>query len=373
LISETPVLDLHLVRQVHDGLRLDVTMNLGAEIGVLFGPSGCGKTTLLKLITGIEAPDQGFVRLGGGVLFDRAMGVNRALRQRRIGLIFQDDLLFPHLGVAENIGFGLKGISRSASAQRLAEVAALCGVEHLLDRWPATLSGGERQRVGLARALAPRPSLLLCDEPVSALDLPGRHALIERLRAVQRAEGIPVLYVTHSPAEAIMLGSRLFLLEGGRIVAEGPPLDVLADVGRASLHHLEGIRNAFHSHVEGHKPGQGVTQLRLVGGPALNVPLLDQPPGTPLGVEVRGDDILLARGAIEGLSAQNLIEGTVERVVAHGPEAEVLIRTGELTWISSVVAHAADRLALTSGTSVFMIIKARSCHVSMNPPPFPHG
>ena len=143
-------------------------------------------------------------------------------------MIFQDDWLFPHLNVAANIRFGLKGWRRDEAEARLAEVAALCGVEQLLDRQPETLSGGERQRVGLARALAPRPRLLLCDEPVSALDLANRHALLERLRAVQRAVAIPMLYVTHSPAEAIALGSRLFLLEEGRIVAEGPPLDVLA-------------------------------------------------------------------------------------------------------------------------------------------------
>ena len=122
----------------------------------------------------------------------------------------------------------------------MAEVAALCGVEHLLDRHTETLSGGERQRVGLARALAPRPRLLLCDEPVSALDLANRHALLERIRAVQRAERIPMLYVTHSPAEAIALGSRLFLLDGGRIVAEGPPLEVLS-TARSAVASFNGL------------------------------------------------------------------------------------------------------------------------------------
>src|SRR5271157_5446180 len=145
------------------------------------------------------------------------------LRLRRIGMIFQDDLLFPHLNVAANIRFGLRGASRAERQSRLAEIAALCGVEHLLDRRPSTLSGGERQRVGLARTLAPRPRILLCDEPVSALDLPNRQTLIERLRAVQNSEGIPVLYVTHSPAEAVTVGTRLFLLERGRVLAEGPP------------------------------------------------------------------------------------------------------------------------------------------------------
>ncbi|MFO0889835.1 MAG: ATP-binding cassette domain-containing protein [Isosphaeraceae bacterium] len=362
--DEPPRLDLHVTRRVHDGLRIDVALRLGPEIGVLFGPSGCGKTTLLRLITGLETPDSGFVRLGDTTLFDSARGVRRALRHRRIGLIFQDDLLFPHLGVADNIRFGLRGMGRAAAATRLAEVATLCGVEHLLGRLPATLSGGERQRVGLARALAPSPSLLLCDEPVSALDLEGRHALVARLRDVQKALRIPVLYVTHSPSEAVMLGSRLFLMEAGRIQAEGAPLDVIGGARGESLGHLDRICNSFRASVEAHAPEQGTTRLRLSGGPPLIVPLLDRPVGTAVEVEVGADDILLARGPIEGLSAHNAIPGNVERVVPRGAEAEVLVRTGEVRWIASVLSSAVERLTLSRETDVVMIIKARSCRVT---------
>ena len=237
--TPTRLLEVRLSRRIHDGLTLDVDLSLDAEIAVLFGPSGAGKTSLLRSITGLIAPDAGFVRLGPSVLFDSASGISEPLRRRRIGLIFQDDLLFPHLSVADNIGFGLKGQARTARAARLAEVSALCGVEHLLDRRPETLSGGERQRVGLARALAPRPRLLLCDEPVSAIDLPNRYQLIDRLRTVQQSEQIAVLYVTHSPAEAIAMGTRLFFLERGKIIAQGPPLDVLSSVRGTSFVHLE--------------------------------------------------------------------------------------------------------------------------------------
>ncbi|MGE5756391.1 MAG: molybdenum ABC transporter ATP-binding protein, partial [Planctomycetaceae bacterium] len=320
------VLVVRLERRIHPGLTLDVALGLRRECGVVFGPSGSGKTSVLRLIAGLATPDRGFVALDGKVLFDAEAGVNRPLRSRRVGMIFQDDLLFPHLSVAGNIRFGLKGRPRAEAEARLAEVRALCGIEGLLDRRPATLSGGERQRVGLARALAPRPGLLLCDEPVSALDLEGRYALIERLRSVQRAEGLPVLYVTHSPAEAIALGDRLFLLSGGRIVDHGAPLDVLAAPRPGPPARLTGLRNVFPARVEGHASDGGETRLRLRDGPMLIVPFQpDHPPGSDLVVAVRTDDVLLAWGPIQGLSARNIIAGSVGRVIPHGAEAEVVV------------------------------------------------
>jgi molybdate transport system ATP-binding protein len=362
-VSAAAALDARLARRVHPGLELDVALALDRECGVVFGASGAGKTTLLRLIAGLETPDRGSVRLDGVVLFDAEARINLPLRDRRIGMIFQHDLLFPHLSVAGNIRYGLRGRPRAEAEARLAEVAALCGVGPLLDRRPATLSGGERQRVGLARALAPRPRLLLCDEPVSALDLDSRHALIERLRAVQRAEDIPVLYVTHSPAEAIALGNRLVLLAHGRVVDQGPPLDVLAAARSGSATPLTGVQNVFEAKVEGHIAAGGETRLRLLGGPTLIVPLHSRSTGSPVRVAVRADDVLLARGPIAGLSARNLIAGTVERVVPHGAEAEVLVRTGAVTWIASVVAAAVADLALHPGADVHLIVKARSCHV----------
>ncbi len=364
-MSEAPFLDVRLVRRVHPGLVLDVAVELSCTCGVLFGVSGAGKTTLLRLIAGLSTPDRGRIRLGASLLFDSEARVNRPLRLRQVGMIFQDDLLFPHLDVAANIGFGLKGQPRLRAQARIAEVAALCGIEPLLRRWPATLSGGERQRVGLARALAPRPRLLLCDEPVSALDLESRYALIERLGAVQKTEAIPVLYVTHNPAEAIALGTRLFLLSGGTIVDQGPPLEVLARQPErpGSAAALGDVRNIFPATLEGHADDGAATVVRLKDGPNLVVPYQDAAPGTPLSVSILAAEILLARGTIDGLSARNLIAGTVEQVVAHGSEAEVLVRTGGTVWIASVVVPALAALGLSPGSAVHLIIKARSCHV----------
>jgi molybdate transport system ATP-binding protein len=363
--SLAEVLDVRVQYRVHPALSLDVSLRLGREIGVVFGRSGAGKTTLLRLIAGLATPKAGRVQLEGTVLFDSQMRVALPLRHRRIGMIFQDDCLFPHLKVAANICFGLKGLQPREAKGRLAEVAALCGVEHLLERGPETLSGGERQRVGLARALAPRPRLLLCDEPVSALDLPNRHALLERIRAVQRTEGIPMLYVTHSPAEAIALGSRLFLLEEGRIAAEGPPLDVLAAArtGAAAPSPWEDVRNIFPACIVGETSDQRASRVKLDNGPELIVPLLDYTPGERVVVEIRAEDILVARQPICGLSARNQVVGTVERIIPNGPDAEAIVRTDGITWIVSLMSPAVDQLELGPGIPVQLVVKARSCHV----------
>ncbi len=358
-------LQARLVHRINQTLSIDVSLDLGRETCILFGASGAGKTTLLRLIAGLSRPDAGQVLLDGKTLFDSTSHIDEPLRNRQIGMIFQDDRLFPHLSVAANVAFGLKGWKRALAHNRLAEVSALCGVEHLLSRMPEMLSGGERQRVGLARALAPRPRLLLCDEPVSALDLANRHTLLEQLRTVQQALAIPVLYVTHSPSEALALGSRLLLLESGRIVADGPPLDVFSKNGdlhvRADT--WAGVRNVFPARVANHDAELAASSLALDGGPTLTVGSLEHPSGARVLVAVRADDILLSREHLNGLSARNQIEGVVERLVRHRTEAEVIVRTGELTWIVAVVEKSLEQLAISPGERIHLIIKARSCQI----------
>ncbi|WP_169976877.1 molybdenum ABC transporter ATP-binding protein [Tautonia rosea] len=352
--------------RVHPGLVLDATVTVGREVVVLFGRSGAGKTTLLRLIAGLDQPDEGRVRLGGRLLLDRHTRVCEPLRRRRIGMIFQDDRLFPHLSVAGNLRFGLAGWPRRDAQGRLAEVAALCGVDALLDRRPSTLSGGERQRVALARALAPRPELLLCDEPFSALDLDARDALVDRLRRIQRREGVPVLYVTHSPAEASRLGDRLLLLDGGRIVAEGPPGDLLSrrfslrDDGNGTTR-ADSQTNTLRGIVTGHE--EHSTRLLLDGGPDLIVPKVNHPIGAEVVVSVGADEIDLLLGPVAGLSARNLIPGEVERCVPLGALTEVIVTTGAVRWSVRITTEATDALALQPGLAVRMIVRARSVRV----------
>jgi len=197
--------------------ELDLAFEVRDEVLVLFGPSGAGKTMTLRMIAGLERPAAGEVRLGDRVLVDRDRGVWVPPQERRVGFVFHDSALFPHLSVERNVLFGARDPSARAGLPRTLESFRIA---HLADRYPAELSGGETQRVALARALTARPEALLLDEPFSALDAETRRAVGDEVRAAQRAWRIPFVFVTHDRAEAERLGDRMIFIRNGRIVEE---------------------------------------------------------------------------------------------------------------------------------------------------------
>jgi len=222
------VFEARLVRRVHPGLTLDVAIRLGRECGVVFGPSGAGKTTLLRLIAGLARAESGRVQLGGDVLYDSDRRINVPMRLRRIGLIYQDDLLFPHLTVAGNLRYGMKRVAPATRRVDLSQAADLLGIGHLLERMPVGLSGGEKQRVGIARALLTSPRLLLLDEPLASLDQKRKLEILPYLERLHDELDIPVLYISHAPEEVARLADHLVLLDNGRAVASGPIGETLA-------------------------------------------------------------------------------------------------------------------------------------------------
>jgi ABC-type sulfate/molybdate transport systems ATPase subunit len=202
-----------------------------AGITALFGPSGAGKTLTLRHLAGLARARSGRIRLGERVLFDSATGIHLPPRARRIGLVFQEAALFPHLSVAGNVGYGMSGLRRDVRTDRVDELLDLVRLPGYGERRPRSLSGGEAQRVALARALAPGPSLLLLDEPFAALDFRVRRELRSELLRLGRLTGIPMILVTHSLADVKALSRTLILLDRGRVVASGPTDRLLADPG----------------------------------------------------------------------------------------------------------------------------------------------
>lgn len=204
-----------------DHISLDV---LPGEIICLVGHSGCGKTSLLRIIAGIDAPDEGKLTMGGRTLVGPSVFVEP--EKRNIGVVFQDYALFPHLTVRENVLFGLRKLRKEQALARVNELLELVGLSAMADRYPHMLSGGEQQRVALIRALAPKPDLLLMDEPFSNLDRGLRARVRSETMALLRALGTPVIIVTHEAEEALSTGDRVVLMRSGKIVQQGPARDL---------------------------------------------------------------------------------------------------------------------------------------------------
>jgi molybdate transport system ATP-binding protein len=213
--------------------QLDAGFELGEERVAIFGPSGAGKTTILECIAGLMMPDSGRI-VGASTEFfgDKA---NMSPQERRVGYVFQTPALFPHMTVRQNLSYGLR--KRDAS-QIVAEAAKAFRVDHLLDKRPGSVSGGEKQRVALARTLVTKPRVLLLDEPMSALDLETKSAILADLRKWHEQHLVPMLYVTHSLEEVFAIADRVIILQEGKITADGNPRELLSSQ-RAAL--IEGL------------------------------------------------------------------------------------------------------------------------------------
>ena len=292
----TARLEVRLVKRL-PGFTLDVDWTADGGVAALFGPSGAGKTLTLQCMAGLLRPDAGRMVVDGRVLFDAAAGTDVPAQARRVGYVFQGYALFPHLTVADNVGFGLRGRPHAERARRVAEVIARLGLAGLDRRYPGELSGGQRQRVALGRALAIDPALLLLDEPLSALDAPLRRTLRDELRALLSEVGTAAVVVTHDFTEAYRLGDRIVVYEGGRVVQAAPRTELLWQPASEEVARIMGIPNVLHGTVIKATPDR--IQLRWRGQTleAVNSPIRSYlpPPGAPIAFFIRPEYVRLVR------------------------------------------------------------------------------
>jgi molybdate transport system ATP-binding protein len=209
-------------------LSLSVRFEAAGGATALFGPSGAGKTSVVNMIAGLLAPDRGSIALDDTVLFDASKGINVPPHRRRIGYVFQEDRLFPHLSVRQNLDYGRRMSRQVRDADEFQRIAALLDIGHLLDRRPRMLSGGERQRVAVGRALLMRPRLLLLDEPLASLDAARKQEILPYLVRLRDDAGMPIVYVSHMPAEVRRIATTVVRLDAGRVMAAGG-LDLLEE------------------------------------------------------------------------------------------------------------------------------------------------
>jgi len=232
------------LRHRHPDFHLDVGFVVPATgVTALFGPSGAGKTLTLRHLAGLERADAGRIALGGRVLFDAATGIHVPPRARRVGLVFQDYALFPHLSVGGNVAYGLTAVPDGARSERVNDLLDRVGMSGYGARGIRTLSGGERQRVALARALAAEPELLLLDEPFAAVDFRARRGLRRALTEIQQSTGVPMVLVTHALEDVRALADTLVLIDAGRVAASGPAKDLLDDPPSGTAAELLGTRD----------------------------------------------------------------------------------------------------------------------------------
>lgn len=204
-----------LGRDAASAFELDISFSGGDDVTILSGPSGAGKTTTLRLIAGILSPDEGSIEVGGRTYFDSGKAMDLAIQERRVGYVFQDYALFPHLTALQNIEYGIR--NKHTRREKAQEMLSLFRIQTVGGRRPHEISGGEKQRVALARALASEPEILLLDEPLSAVDVETRTALLDEIESIQRQVKIPIVYVTHNQAEAERLGMHRVVLDHGRV------------------------------------------------------------------------------------------------------------------------------------------------------------
>lgn len=340
------------------GFDLDVAFQAPAGVTALFGRSGSGKTTVINAVAGLLHPDQGRVMADGMVLLDTARRVNLPPHRRRIGYVFQDARLFPHLTVRQNLLYG-RWFTPAGPGASLDRIVELLGIGPLLNRRPGALSGGEKQRVAIGRALLSKPQVLALDEPLAALDEDRKAEILPYLERLRDEVALPILYVSHAMAEVVRLANTVVLIEAGRVTASGPSAVVLSNPVHAVGLDPREAGALLNAHVVAHE-ADGLTRLDSAAGP-LFLPKITAPVGTQLRVRILARDVLLATARPEGLSALIVLPATV-RDVAPAGDAAMLVRleAGGETLLARVTARSVAALALTPGKAVFAILKSVS-------------
>lgn len=348
------------LKQDFEDFSLDLAFTAGPGVTALFGRSGAGKTTVVNAVAGLLKPDQGRISVDDRLLLDTAQGVFLAPHRRRVGYVFQDARLFPHLNVRGNLDYGRRFAPREdrPSQARVKEVVTLLGIGALMERRPGALSGGERQRVALGRAILSAPRLLLLDEPLAALDEARKSEILPYLEGL-RDLGLPILYVSHSTAEIARLASHIVMLEGGRIIAAGAAEAVLSDLASAGALGRE-TGALIHARVEA-QDSDGLTRLATPAGP-IWVARPDLPPGAQVRLRILAQDVMLATAPPQGISALNVLGGKIDRI-GEEPDGSVLVRLrlgGDAAILSRITTRSRRALDLVPGRRVYAILKSVS-------------
>lgn len=315
-----------------EGFTEDVGLTLGEELLVLFGPSGAGKTLILKMISGLVSPDEGTVVVGGRTVFDSAGDVFVPIRKRKIGYLFQDYALFPHMTVYGNIAYGISGMAEDLVKDKVKGLITVTRLNGLEDRYPHELSGGQKQRTALARTLATGPEVLLLDEPFSALDYQVREKLRADLIGIHKLFPVTTVVVTHDLEEAFMLGTRIAVINNGRIEQSGTREEVFYRPKTRNVARFVGVRNIFDGRVIALTGTEAVIFNKDLGEVKAPPPAgMRLEPGKEVTFCIRPEEIPIIRAehAISGKVRDNLLDGEITSTTGRGTTHILFVKIGK--------------------------------------------
>ena len=341
-------------------LELAATFETQERVTVLFGRSGSGKTSIVNMISGLLRPDRGRIEVDGQVLYDSAAGIDIPAQRRRVGYVFQEGRLFPHLSVRRNLLYGGALVPAAERYVGFDHIVALLGLNDLLERRPGDLSGGEKQRVAIGRALLSSPRVLLLDEPLASLDAHRREEILRYLELLRDEVRVPVVYVSHAVEEVVRLADTVVLIAAGKVVAAGEVEEVM---GRPDLRPAGGVFEGgavIDARVSAQDMQYDLATLAFDGG-TLTVTNLDALIGEPVRVRVRARDVSIALARPEGISIQNVLQGTITAITPErSGVVDVSIAVGSILLRSRVTRRAVEQLHLAPGLAVHVLIKAVS-------------
>jgi molybdate transport system ATP-binding protein len=342
------------VEHARGDFRLAAKFTAQSGVTALFGRSGSGKSSLVNIVAGLIRPQRGRIVIDGTTLVDTARRVFVPPHRRRVGYVFQDSRLFPHLNVRQNLLYG-RWFSRGdgGAAGDFDSIVGLLGIGSLIERTPESLSGGEKQRVAIGRALLAHPRLLLMDEPLASLDEARRAEILPYIERLRDAAGVPILYVSHSVSEVARLATTVVILNEGKVTAVGPVLDILP------LAEASDGGSVLEAVVAGHDEAFQLTTLASPAG-ALQVPKLAAAAGSIVRAYVRSRDVMLSLQPPQDISALNVLAGTITAITDSGAQADVRLDCNGAILISRLTTKSVQRLALAPGRQVYAVIKSVS-------------
>ncbi len=345
------------VRGDFGDFHLDARFTTDARLTALFGRSGAGKTVLVNLLAGLATPQDGRIRVDDQVLFDSGVGIDLPPEKRRVGYVFQEARLFPHLNVVGNLSYGINLAPLLERHQDFDYIVDLLDLRSILKRRPRTLSGGEKQRVAIGRALLASPKLLLMDEPLASLDAARKNEILPFIERLRDELGLPIVYVSHAMEEVVRLADTVVLLSEGSVAAVGGVEELSS---RLDLRPLTGRYEAgavIAVTVDDQDPTFGLTALTFAGNRLL-VPRLDLPEGAELRVRIRARDVALSLTRPTGISVLNVFPGTIRQIdTGEGPQVDVLVDVG-VPLIARITRKSVHDLGLEVGRAVYTLIKA---------------